>query len=586
MNYNYLQQGGLTSVPIRPILGGQPHELSYITPEEARMLRQQGGGVTPTGGQYRGPGGLPAFFGHGHGQPNFSPNTHGKSGFSNVHDMNPYSVQTNVDFSVSEGGEDPQSKQFNPLTTRTLKKNRDAEDKLALNQALLKNVIPWNDKRFLKKGKFDIQAYNAHLGKLGVPPGMISQTNKLKKAIDRNKNPGGFFGKYTGEVNTETGETFDLGDIANAPPSAFTGKGSLAGPEMSDIGDMNSPMADVTHGLMSLFSFTPFAPIADALSLASTLGLTGDREFGDMGLLSGLFGLAEEAAPETVDSISEAFSGIVDPVSDIISQGYRSLATPVGEAFGEVGEAFGDAYSGIAGLVDKTYSGSDAEDVVGAVRSIDIGEVLGDAYSGSHAEAVVDAVHNADLGDWGLGDWGLGDPSSVPQGEGGGPGIAMTSKPIEPPPPYVSPTFREDYPDTDDSQDYQRQTSFFDQELTLQDILNRYSDTSNTVTAQEGGGIQGLINNQNKEYSIRNQSNVSSFNKATPHPDLTSGSHGYISNILKGHTVPMGMTNVQQMQKPIEAFPTGGQMNTTNTQYADYSKPQSFYAMPNMNRIT
>ena len=48
----------------------------------------------------------------------------------------------------------------------------------------------------------------------------------------------------------------------------------------------------------------------------------------------------------------------------------------------------------------------------------------------------------------------------------------------------------------------------------------------------------------------------------------------------------MGMTNVQQMQKPIEAFPTGGQMNTTNTQYADYSKPQSFYAMPNMNRVT
>ena len=73
MNYNYLQQGGLTSVPIRPVLGGQQHELSYITPEEARMLRQQGGGVTPTGGQYRGPGRLPAYVdagsGTGHGGP-------------------------------------------------------------------------------------------------------------------------------------------------------------------------------------------------------------------------------------------------------------------------------------------------------------------------------------------------------------------------------------------------------------------------------------------------------------------------------------------------------------------------------------
>ena len=571
MNYNYLQQGGLTSVPIRPILGGQPHELSYITPEEARMLRQQGGGVTPTGGQYRGPGRLPAYVdagsGTGHGGPAAGPGSEGGStAAGGVGDPSgPGPGQSGVVgqsvFGMIPGhyspygdilGEVPGKEGFDADANMD---QFDAMSELAEINSKLKYVIPWNDRRFLEDGKFNILAYRAHLSQMDVPPGMISKANQLQNALDRNADPGGFFGKFTGLENTDTGETFSLGDIANAPPSAFTGKGSLAGPEMSDIGDMNSPMADVTHGLMSLFSFTPFAPIADALSLASTLGLTGDREFGDMGLLSGLFGLAEEAAPETVDSISEAFSGIVDPVSDIISQGYRSLATPVGEAFGEVGEAFGDA------------------------------------YSGSHAEAVVDAVHNADLGDWGLGDWGLGDrglgdPSSVPQGEGGGPGIAMTSKPIEPPPPYVSPTFREDYSDRDDSQDYQRQTSFFDQELTLQDILNRYSGTSNTVTAQEGGGIQGLINNQNKEYSIRNQSTVPSFNKATPHPDLISGSEGYISNILKGHTVPMGMTNVQQMQKPIEAFPTGGQMNTTNTQYADYSKPQSFYAMPNMNRIT
>ena len=54
--------GGISSLPRKTTLGGQEHMLSYITPTEARMLRQQGGGVTPTGGQYRGPGGLPAFF--------------------------------------------------------------------------------------------------------------------------------------------------------------------------------------------------------------------------------------------------------------------------------------------------------------------------------------------------------------------------------------------------------------------------------------------------------------------------------------------------------------------------------------------
>ena len=58
MNY---RSGGISALPRKTTLGGQDHLLSYITPQEARMLREQGGGVTPTGGQYRGPGGLPAF---------------------------------------------------------------------------------------------------------------------------------------------------------------------------------------------------------------------------------------------------------------------------------------------------------------------------------------------------------------------------------------------------------------------------------------------------------------------------------------------------------------------------------------------
>ena len=595
MNYNYLQQGGLTSVPIRPVLGGQPHELSYITPEEARMLRQQGGGVTPTGGQYRGPGGLSAYVdvgtGEGHGGPAAGPGSEGGStAAGGVGDPSgPGPGQSGVVgqsvFGMIPGhyspygdilGKVPGEEGFDADTSMDTFDafSEEAALKSKFKRAFEDGMKPWRS--FLNDGIFDRDAFDSDRSAFDISPGEASKMNVLGDARDRNANPGGFFGKFTGLVDTNTGETFSLGDIANAPPSAFTGKGSLAGPEMSDIGDMNSPMADVTHGLMSLFAFTPLAPIADALSLASTLGLTGDREFGDMGLLSGLFGLAEEAAPETVDSISEAFSGIVDPVSDVISQGYRSLATPVGEAFGEVGEAFGEAF----GEVGEAF-GEVGEAVGEGISSIDLPNI---DLSLPNIDL---SLPNIDLSLPNLGDWS-GDPSlstDVPQG--GGPGIAMPSpKPIEPLPPYISPTFREDYPDTDDSQDYQRQTSFFDQELTLQDILNRYSGTSNTVTAQEGGGMQGLINNQNKEYSIRNQSTVPSFNKATPHPDLISGSEGYISNILKGHTVPMGMTNVQQMQKPIEAFPTGGQMNTTNTQYADYSKPQSFYAMPNMNRVT
>ena len=107
MNYNYLQQGGLTSLPTRPVLAGQQHELSYITPEEAQLLRQYGGGVTPSGGQYRGPGGVPAFA------------PVGRSGITGGKAPNIGTGHTPGIY----GGTDPQSKQFNPLTTRTLKKN-------------------------------------------------------------------------------------------------------------------------------------------------------------------------------------------------------------------------------------------------------------------------------------------------------------------------------------------------------------------------------------------------------------------------------------------------------------------------------
>ena len=61
MNYNYLQQGGLTSIPARPVFRGQQHQLGYLTPNQSELLRRQGGGVTPSGGQYKGPGGLNTF---------------------------------------------------------------------------------------------------------------------------------------------------------------------------------------------------------------------------------------------------------------------------------------------------------------------------------------------------------------------------------------------------------------------------------------------------------------------------------------------------------------------------------------------
>jgi hypothetical protein len=50
---------GLRSIP-RTHRG---EHLAYISPQEAQMLRQQGGGVASDGGQLRGPGGIPSFRG-------------------------------------------------------------------------------------------------------------------------------------------------------------------------------------------------------------------------------------------------------------------------------------------------------------------------------------------------------------------------------------------------------------------------------------------------------------------------------------------------------------------------------------------
>ena len=52
---------GLQSIPRTH----QGEQLSYISPQEAQLLRQQGGGVAPDGGQLLGPGGIPSFQGGG-----------------------------------------------------------------------------------------------------------------------------------------------------------------------------------------------------------------------------------------------------------------------------------------------------------------------------------------------------------------------------------------------------------------------------------------------------------------------------------------------------------------------------------------
>ena len=49
-------------IPMQTLLGGEVHNLAYITPMESQVLRSMGGGVTPSGGQMMS-GGVPAYQG-------------------------------------------------------------------------------------------------------------------------------------------------------------------------------------------------------------------------------------------------------------------------------------------------------------------------------------------------------------------------------------------------------------------------------------------------------------------------------------------------------------------------------------------
>ena len=47
-------------IPMQTLLGGEVHNLAYITPMESQVLRSMGGGITPSGGQKMS-GGVPAY---------------------------------------------------------------------------------------------------------------------------------------------------------------------------------------------------------------------------------------------------------------------------------------------------------------------------------------------------------------------------------------------------------------------------------------------------------------------------------------------------------------------------------------------
>ena len=326
------QEGGIASLPQNPVLGGQQHMLAYITPEEASTLRAQGGGVTPDGGQRRGPGGIASFVVGGEGATSSPPSgqaqasTPGNVGTGSTSSgtgtgdggPSPYG-DTNPDFSVSEG-------LFGLATADTAMGN------------ILSKTVKADDLSLAKA----IANENAAI--LAGLPALESVTmDKFNKLSNSQINS--IFGKYAGEGLGLHGKEFSKTDIANMTPAEFSALSS--NPATSVIGDPNSVFGQAVSGL-GLAALSLMAPALSIPTSIMSLARSFAAEPGDPP--TGVMGLAANAAADAFgfNSASDAANAVASAV------GFGD--SPVGDVTSVFSGLAGDAFSGLASSVGDAVS--------------------------------------------------------------------------------------------------------------------------------------------------------------------------------------------------------------------------------------
>jgi hypothetical protein len=264
------QEGGIASLPKNPVLGGQEHMLAYITPEEASTLRAQGGGVTPDGGQYRGPGGIAAFApvglsgtaaargmgmgvpGIGRGQPSYSRSSSPATELGLPPATSPWSLAQQDAMSdrgliAKAAAADPQSNQFSGDPTSLI---NIARKNLTRKQSItpeMHEALDAHNKAIAKKAEAggrdpygdlaaNIQSTRKALDLTGYVLGTASHINAIDNAI--NQNPGGFFGDGTLGWDTR-GKKTSLGALSNM--TTKEANAVLGNPDTSTVLDPNSP---------------------------------------------------------------------------------------------------------------------------------------------------------------------------------------------------------------------------------------------------------------------------------------------------------------------------------------------------------
>ena len=337
------QQGGIASLPENPVLAGQEHMLAYITPEEASTLRAQGGGVTPTGGQYRGPGGIASFpfgaEGVGHGVSTAAFGGHASMGNLSV---DPYSMMT-----------PPKTKQLDMLAKNTQEvaetvANKRAEDSV---KALEKHEVNKKLQAVTRIPEGTLahseakDAYSAAMGKAkadGYSSGAIGKANQVA-----NMNKKDFMGNQTLALIDPSGKRHTAIDIAHMSDTAFSALS--ANPATQVEGDPKSPLGKAVLG----FGTTALSMLAPALTPATTA-------------MSVAYGLANPKQP------SLGPLGLAE----------QALGTTLGEVAGDVSQEMGLGRDPL-GLSDFSFTGyigdlfSPADAVEAAPPAADAGAVQG-----------------------------------------------------------------------------------------------------------------------------------------------------------------------------------------------------------------
>jgi len=331
--------------------------LAYITPEEASTLRAQGGGVTPDGGQRRGPGGIASFpfgaGGVGHGVSTAAFGGHSSMGNLSV---DPYSMMTppktpqldmqaeNTAQALAEVADTNFSLNVAEVAAKAEKSSEIADEFGLLDAIDAVTKTPRGlmaDEARSKYAAIKSQVFSHP----DFTPDAISHNNALQAAISQD--PDGFFGPHGGWVDAN-GNEFSLAEVAAM--SSADAMGLIGDPGTSTNLDPKSPFASALGLAQFGLGFAvPQVPFGLVSLMGDTANMLSGKELS--GIPSVISGLSSEVG-DIVDLPEFSFADVLGKDTDqAISDVYSAISDTAQQAFAPVQSAVEQAYSAASDVV-------------------------------------------------------------------------------------------------------------------------------------------------------------------------------------------------------------------------------------------